>query len=201
MKASRLFAAAAVAVAALALTACDPDDTSGPATAASSAPATATAAAATGSATPSAQPTASAKPGSAKPSPAKSGAATPKADCTAQASSVGHVVEATENGYLTSVWMRAKATKVVCGPDVPDDGYFEGYGTPAVYTFSNDVKTTLLVGSTGKPVDLNTFMEHMDNCLKKPSAVAAPYACYGNQYVIKADAKNVITSISELYHP
>ncbi|WP_371500772.1 hypothetical protein OG871_28975 [Kitasatospora sp. NBC_00374] len=200
MKASRLFVATAVAVAALALTACDPDDTSGGAgTAGSAAPSTA--ATSTTSAAPSAQPTASAKPGSAKPSPAKSGGATPKADCTAQASSVGHVVEATENGYLTSVWMRAKATKFVCGPDVPNDGYFEGYGAPAVYTFSNDVKTTLLVGSTGKPVDLDTFMKHMDDCLKNPTAVAAPYNCYGNQYVIKADGKNVITSISELYHP
>ncbi|GAA1240211.1 hypothetical protein GCM10009665_33840 [Kitasatospora nipponensis] len=213
MNANRLSAAAVLAVAALALTACGPDETAGaPAAAGSSAPTAASSGAAPSAtaqpsatqpsaAKPSATPSSSARPTAAKPSATKPTGATPSPDCTAQAASVGQVVEATDNGYLTSVWMKAKPTKFVCGPDVPDDGYFTGYGSPAVYSFSNDVKTSLLAGVQEKSVDLDTFMKHMDTCLHSPSTVAAPYQCYGNQYVVKVSGQNVVTSISELYHP
>ncbi|MGK4583559.1 hypothetical protein [Kitasatospora sp. HPMI-4] len=211
MKGSRLrFSAAAVlAVAALSLTACGPDSssdnagsaaTTGPASTAGPAGTTQpTAPEASGNTTP-VKPV-SAGQGSSKQSSAKPTRTTPSDDCTARAAGVGRVVEATENGYLTHIWMRAKPTKFICGPDVPDDGYFEGYGTPTVFTFDNNVKTSLLNGVHEQQVDLNTFMKHMDDCLNNQSAVTAPYHCSGNQYVIKANGQNVITSISELYHP
>lgn len=111
------------------------------------------------------------------------------------------MVEATDDGYATHVWMRAKATKFVCGPDIPDDGYFESYGDPTVFTFSNDVKTSLLANVQPRVVDLNTFMKHVDDCLHNPSAVQQPYICSGNQYIITANSQNVITSIVQGYHP
>ncbi|MCC9311774.1 hypothetical protein LN042_32710 [Kitasatospora sp. RB6PN24] len=220
MKATRIAAATVVAAAALALTACGPDDTGDSAGASPSAAASATASAAAsatasaGASAPAASPTAvtsvkpisggSAKPtGAAKPSATKSSGATPSSDCTELAlkNIGGQVVEATDNGYLTHIWMKAKPAKFVCGPNVPDDGYFEGYGSPALYSFSNDVKTFLLEGATPKAVDLDTFMKHQDACLHNPSGVTAPYACYGNRYVLTVTGQNVVTSITELYHP
>lgn len=140
------------------------------------------------------------KPTGAKPS----GGATAGQDCTAAAKQdlAGQVVvEATDNGYLTSVWMKAKPTRFVCGSDVPDDGYYQSYGSPAVYTFSNDVKTYVLKGATSVPVSMDAFMKQQDDCLHNPNAVAAPGACFGNQYLITANSQNVITSITQAYHP
>lgn len=210
MNANRLTAAAALAVAALALTACGPKATtgaaapsaapSGPSTSASAAPAAlpaAPSASATRSADAKPTPTTSAKPSAAKPT-----STTPVADC---AKNAHRVLQATENGYSTSVWMRAKATKFVCGPDVPNDGYYEGYGNPEVYTFSNDVKTSLMIqtdsGLGVKSVDLPTFMKHMDDCLTDMSTVARPYFCFGNMYAVEVNDKKVITSIDEVYKP
>jgi hypothetical protein len=207
MKATRFAAAAIVATAALALTACGPDDTS------NSAGSSPSAAASAGAGNPSAAapvPSASAKPTAASPAkptgaakPTKSSGPTPSSDCTQLAikNIAGQVVEATDNGYMTHIWMKAKPAKFVCGPGVPDDGYFEGYGSPAVYSFSNDVKTFLLNGASPVPVDLDTFMKHQDACLHSPSSVTAPYACYGNKYVITVTGQNVVTAITELYHP
>jgi hypothetical protein len=211
MKANRLAAAAVATVfVGLALTACGPDETNG----AAGSPTTSAAASTGGSAQPapakSTAPTSTVKPTgttrpSGKPTGAKpSGGATPSQDCTAAAKQdlAGQVVvEATDNGYLTSVWMKAKPTKFVCGSDVPDDGYYESYGSPVVYTFSNDVKTFVLKGATPEPVSLDAFMKQQDDCLHNPSVVAAPGGCFSNQYLITANSQNVITSITQAYHP
>jgi hypothetical protein len=212
MKATRIAAAAVVATAALALTACGPDDTSNSAGSSPSAAASASAGANAPGPAASSTPPAGAKPttaapakptGAAKPSATKPSGSTPGSDCTqiAMQNFKGQVVEATDNGYLTHIWMKAKPAKFVCGPDIPDDGYFEGYGTPAVYSFSNDVKAFLL--NDGKPtaVDLDTFMKHQDACLHNPTSVAAPHACYGNKYLVTLTGQNEVTSITELYHP
>ncbi|MFE9422695.1 hypothetical protein ACFYNO_07020 [Kitasatospora sp. NPDC006697] len=210
MKANRLAAAVLVAATAmLALTACGPDEVDG----ATGAPSN-SAAAPAGSAAPSggAKPTATAKPSPAKPtatakpagSAKPSGGATPSQDCTAAAKedlAGKQVVEATDNGYQTSIWMKAKPTKFICGPDVPDDGHYDSYGTPAVYTFSNDVKTYVLVGATPQPVSLDAFMKQQDDCLHNPSVVQAPGGCFGNQYLITVTGQNVITNIVQQYHP
>jgi hypothetical protein len=211
MKVNRLAAAAAVAATAvLALTACGPDEVNGAAGSSTSAAAPAgggtaqPAPAGSGAPTHTAKPTGTAKP-TAKPTGAKpSGGATPSQDCTAAAQQDRggqQVVEATDNGYQTSVWMKAKPTKFVCGPDIPDDGYYQGYGSPALYSFSNDVKTYVLVGATPTAVSMDAFMKQQDDCLHNPNAVAAPGGCFGNQYVITANSQNVITSISQQYHP
>ncbi|MDR3036737.1 MAG: hypothetical protein LBV78_27150 [Kitasatospora sp.] len=199
MRLNRFAVAAVLAASALALTACDPEGSSSDAS--GSTPA-ATASASGSAAAPAAS-------GSPKPS-AGGGKATaggttgkttaPAADCTANAAG-RTVVEATENAYMTHVWMRAKSTKFVCGPDVPDDGHWEAQGDPRLYTFDNDVKTYLLDESLkAKSVDLFVFMKAQESCLKQAQP-AAPYRCFGNQYEVKADAQNKVLSITQLYRP
>lgn len=211
MKAHRLAAAAAVTVTTvLSLAACGPDEVDG-ATGSPTVSAAATATAGAGAKpapAASTSPTAGAKPTAAKPTAAKPtgkpSAGAPSPDCTAAAQQgLGGqvVVEATDNGYQTSIWMKAKPTRIVCGADVPDDGYYESYGSPVVYTFSNDVKTFVLNGSTSEPVSLDAFMKQQADCLHNPSVVVAPGGCFGNQYLITADSQHVITSITQAYHP
>ncbi|WP_051970173.1 hypothetical protein [Kitasatospora azatica] len=203
MRARRLSATVLVlASAALTLTACGPDETPSAApqpsaSAAASSTAAPSAAAPSGSTKPSAPaaPSASHKPSSsAKPS----GSAKPTDDCAARGAQVGRVLEATDDGYATHIWMRAKEAKFVCSPD--DDGYFQGVGNPSVFTFSNDVKTVLLAGVKPTEVPLNDFMKHVDDCLHNPSSVRT-YDCYGNMYLVTANSSNVITNITSLYHP
>ncbi|MFD0572009.1 hypothetical protein ACFQ0T_25830 [Kitasatospora gansuensis] len=116
MNARRLPVAVAVlATAVLALTACGPKDpapASGPSLTATATPAATVTPTAGASAGASVKPTAASKT-----SPKASG--TKAADCTANAAQVGRVIEAAEVGYATHVWMKAKETKFVCGPDVP----------------------------------------------------------------------------------
>ncbi|BAJ27488.1 MULTISPECIES: hypothetical protein [Kitasatospora] len=187
--------AAVLAASALALTACEPDG---------SAPA-ATAAATTGVPAAATSPAAASKPaagGTGKSTAAATGKASkPAADCTADAAG-RTVVEATENAYAVHVWMRAKSAKFVCGPDVPNDGYWEAQGAARLYEFDNDVKTMLLDDKLqAKSVDLFVFMKAQEACLKNAEP-AAPYRCFGNQYEIKVGgAQNKIVSITQLYHP
>ncbi len=199
MKTRRLLAAAALVCTALTLTACGPDETTGAAASPTAAPGT-----------PSSPPAASGKPAapatpsgvktSAKPTAAKPSGPAPTADCTANAANLGKVVEPTEVGFATHVWMKAKDTKFICGPDVPNDGYFESFGAAKLYTFSNDVKAYVLENIKPTSVSLNDFMNHADTCLKSPNTVQQPRSCYG-QYMITADSSNVITKIEERYRP
>ncbi|GLW73398.1 hypothetical protein Kpho02_56970 [Kitasatospora phosalacinea] len=193
MRLNRLAVAAVLAASALALTACDPD---GSGSDGASAPA------ATVTAAPTAAP-ASPKPpaGTGKPTAAASGkATTPAADCTAGANGTT-VLEATENAYSTHVWMRARSTRFVCGPEVPNDGYWEPQGDARVYEFDNAVKSYLLDDEL-KPrgVDLTAFMKVQEACLKNAEP-AAPYRCFGNQYEVKLGAQGKVLSITQLYRP
>ncbi|MDH6137045.1 hypothetical protein P3T37_006476 [Kitasatospora sp. MAA4] len=199
MTARRLLAAAVLACAALTLTACGPDDP----TAAGAAPSGSTKASEpatpTAGGTHSAKPTASTKPSGAKPSTTASPGA---ANCSAGAVQPGHrIIVATSVGYSTSVWMKALDTKFVCGAGVPDDGYFQGYGAPKLYTFSNEVKTTMLADMKPKSLALNDFMKLADECISSPNSLPQPYSCYGNTYDVTVNSSNVITGITELYHP
>ncbi|MFF4342606.1 hypothetical protein ACFY00_22080 [Kitasatospora sp. NPDC001540] len=202
MRPNRLAAAAVLAVSALSLTACDPD---GSGSDAASAPAATATAAPTGSATAPAGPKPSASPkppaSAGKPTAAASGKATkPAADCTAAANGTT-VLEATENAYATHIWMRAKSTTFVCGPEVPNDGYWEPQGEARVYEFDNAVKSYLLDDDL-KPrgVDLTAFMKVQEACLKHAEP-AAPYRCFGNQYEVKLGAQNKVLVITQLYRP
>ncbi|MEV7216433.1 hypothetical protein AB0O31_25500 [Kitasatospora cineracea] len=206
MRLNRFAVAAVLAASALALTACDPEDSSSDAS--GSTPAATSSATAGGSA-----PAAPAASGSPKPV-ASGGKSTgggttggttgkttaPAADCAANAAG-RTVVEATENAYMTHVWMRAKSTKFVCGPDVPNDGYWQAQGDPQLYSFDNDVKTYLLDENLkAKSVDLFVFMKAQEACLKQAQP-AAPYRCFGNQYEVKVGAENKVLSITQLYRP
>jgi len=194
MRLTRITVAALAAASALALTACDPEGSTG-----SAAPAPASSAASTPApaATDSPKPAASAG----KSAGAGAKASTPAADCTANAAQVGTVVEATENGYMTHIWMRAKSTKFVCGPDIPNDGYFEAVGEPKVYDVGNDTKTLLLDENLKpKEVDVFVFMKAQEACLQHKQP-AAPYRCFGNQYAVKLDSKGALLSVAQLYRP
>ncbi len=199
MRLSRITVATLVAASALALTACDPDSSTG-----SAAPAPASAAP-SGAAPAAGSPAASnsAKPGTSSGKPGEGGAkaSKPAADCTANAAGVGPVVEATENGYQTHIWFKAKSTKFVCGPDVPNDGHFEAVGEPKVYNVANETKTLLLDENLkAKEVDVFVFMKTQEACLqgKQP---AAPYRCFGSQYAVKLDSKGALLSVTQLYRP
>ncbi|QKW18866.1 hypothetical protein HUT16_07100 [Kitasatospora sp. NA04385] len=206
MRLSRSTVAAVLAASALALTACDPDG-SGSDAAASAPAATAATAATTAASAPTAsaaaKPTTGAKPSASagKSTAAATGKATaPAADCTANAAGTT-VLEATENAYSVHVWMRARSTRFVCGPDVANDGYWEPQGDAQVYEFANEVRTTLLDGDLkARSVDLTTFMRVQEACLKK-AAPAAPYRCFGNQYQVELGAQNKVLAITQLYHP
>ncbi|BFV58973.1 hypothetical protein KCMC57_up40770 [Kitasatospora sp. CMC57] len=198
MNARRLPVAAAVlASSVLVLTACGPKDPApagGPAlTASAGATPTATA---VGTGTGTAKPSA---PAASKSAPKAS--ATPAANCTANAAQVGRVIEAAEVGYATHVWMKAKETKFVCGPDLPGESYFEATGAVKVFEFTNEVKTYVLADLKEKQLPLNDFMAHAEACLTNRASVKAPYNCYGNQFAVTVDASGKISAIHELYRP
>ncbi|KQV17554.1 MULTISPECIES: hypothetical protein [unclassified Kitasatospora] len=197
MNARRLPVATAVlAIAVLGLTACGPKEAA-PATVPSlTATATATA---TASAT--ATPTASAKPSAPAASKSATKAGATPADCKANAAQVGRVIEAAEVGYATHVWMKAKETKFVCGPDVPGESYFEGTGAVKVFEFSNDVKTYVLADLKEKQLPLNDFMARAELCLTNRTAVQPPYNCYGNQFAVTVDSAGKISTIHQMFRP
>ncbi|MFD8599581.1 hypothetical protein ACFV1L_31710 [Kitasatospora sp. NPDC059646] len=196
MRLIRVTVAALTAASALALTACDPDAAAGGSAApAPSSPAATGSAPAAGSNSP--KPSAS----SGKSAEAGGKPSKPAADCTANAAQVGTVVEATENGYLTHIWFRARPTRFVCGPDVPNDGYFEAVGEPKVYDVGNSTKTLLLDENLkAKEVDVFVFMKAQEACIQHKQP-AAPYRCFGNQYAVKLDSKGALLSVTQLYRP
>jgi hypothetical protein len=207
MSAHRLLAIGALlATTTLALTACDPNATSGdapPATAAATA-STSAGAQPTGAATPSATPTgrSTAKPTASHSASARpSGKATPTADCTAAAQKAGHkVINATA---ATATQVTATPTRFVCGPTVDDDGYYQPTGAAVSYTFAAGASAELFVMTEGmgpKSVPLAQFATHVGACAHQ-QPVPEPYSCFGGNYDITVDAAGHITKISELYHP
>ncbi|GAA1993546.1 hypothetical protein GCM10009738_88150 [Kitasatospora viridis] len=130
------------------------------------------------------------KPSASKPAPSGTPA------CAANAAKVGRVIEVTS---VQATGLQAKEAKFVCGPDVPDDGYFQGYGNAAPFTFAPDVKTVLLHGITPSTVPLSTFTKHAQGCVAQQDD--PNYECFGNHYVITVTGNNEITSITSLYHP
>jgi len=198
-----LVTAALLSTAALTLTACDGDTPPAPA-------ATTSVAQSTTPSTPSSPgaPTVSsaATNHSAAPtksaSPKASGAtATPAADCTARAQRPGHkVIQATA---ATTTGLTAAPTRIVCGPDVPNDGYYETAGAPGPYTFASGTTAELVSLGQDSPtraVPLAALVQHLNDCAAHRN-VLAPYDCYGGTYDVTLDASGRITRIVELYHP
>jgi hypothetical protein len=215
MKVNRFATAAVVAAtAALALTACGPDETNGAAGAPTGAAATASSAPST-SAAPTAQPISSGggtakptKPTKApKPTPTKSSGGSPSSDCTAQAAAnLGGavVVQATDNGYATHIWMKAEPTKFVCGPDVPDDGYYAATSPTTEYRFATGAQAVLLgrgaAGIQEQTVPVSRLLQQINTCTGHP-ADATEFSCYGNMYDVTLDPSGKITTITQVYHP
>ncbi|MER5862747.1 hypothetical protein [Kitasatospora sp. NPDC002040] len=193
-------ATALLAAAVIALTACGPSEAKPEAVPT----ATAVASGAPGAA-PAPASAASAKPvpvsSASKGAPKAPKASAPVADCQADAAQVGHVIEAAEVGYATHVWMKAKETRFVCGPDLPGASHFEATGAVKVFEFTNEVRTYVLADLKEKPFPLNDFMARAEACLTDRSAVQRPYGCYGNQFAVKVDAAGRISEIHQLYRP
>ncbi|MDH6112170.1 hypothetical protein P3T36_006804 [Kitasatospora sp. MAP12-15] len=210
----------------LSLTACGPDSTSGGAgtsagSAAASAPGAHPSANPSLNADPigvtSTQPSAG-QPSAAKPSAAKPTAATPSgkptakpsaakptpsADCTANAKKPGHTVINATVAWGNPDRIGANATKFICGPDVPNDGYYEAVAPNSGYNFAPGAKATLVgnyVSDGTKAVSVTDLLTHIDHCTQNPSG-QDPYSCYGNMYDITVNGSGLITSIAELYHP
>ncbi|MCX4749643.1 hypothetical protein OG455_29720 [Kitasatospora sp. NBC_01287] len=230
MRNRRLFAATALLTTALglSLSACGPDTPSttspnanagAPSTAASTAPSTAPSTAANAPAPVATVPTppASAAPAaatSAKPTPAKTTAkptptkptaapSSPTADCTAAATHPGHKVINAVTGWADPNRLGGNPTKFICGPDVPDDGYYQSVAGSADYTFAPGA-TAHLVGNYasegGQSVSITDLLTHIDHCTTG-NTTGNPSACYGNMYDITVDSAGRITTITEVYHP
>jgi hypothetical protein len=196
MTARRLSVATAVlALAVLGLTACGPEEAK-PATGPS------LTAGATATPTAGATPTASAKPSA--PAASKSApkaSATPAANCTANAAGIGRVIQITEVGYSTSVWIKAKETRFVCGHENDGDGYFEPVGEVKLFGLTNEAAATVFAEMKPKSVPLTDFMKHADDCLRNRDAVRPPYSCYGSKFAVTVDAAGgKINKIDELFH-
>lgn len=185
MTASRLLAAATLLTATLTLAACGPEKTpsSTSASPSFSASATAPTSAPVGA---SASPTGSTHP---------SRSASPAADCTANAKHPGHqVINVTA---ASGTQLTATATNFICGPDVPDDGYYQVTGPASSYTLAPGAVTEIVVLGSGPDmlhkISLDQFDAHVKEC--------SGHGCFGNNYDITVDPAGHITHISELYHP
>lgn len=148
---------------------------------------------------PSAKP--SAKPTTAKPTAA---APTPGSDCTAAANHPGHKVINATVAWGDPNRIGANATKFVCGPDVPNDGYYQAVAPNTGYTFAPDAKATLLgryiSTDPSTAVSITDLLTHINQCVQNPGA-DGPHLCYGNNYDVTVNGAGQITTITELYHP
>ncbi|MDH6144365.1 hypothetical protein P3T35_006407 [Kitasatospora sp. GP30] len=195
-------ALSAVTGAALLLTGCGPDGTA--ATAGSTTPTSATTIVAGASPShpprPSASPSAKPRP-SARPSNAPTGSSTsPTADCTTRAEAdFGPVIQLTA-ATATGTSLTAQKAEFVCGPDVPDDGYWQGAGSTTQYTLAPNA-TFELFDNQPVTVSKQVFLQVASGCLTSPSAVPQPHRCYGNLYAVTVGPGNTIASVSELFHP
>lgn len=206
MSARRLAAGAILAAAALTLSACGSEETTASGHA-SVTPSTDTSAAATAP-TPSSTTAEGGQPGApgAKPTATAgggnmSGNSKPAADCTAKAKHPGHKVINAVSAWGSPNRIGANETKFVCGPDVPNDGYYKATVSSAdAYEFAAGAAAQLLIGVQAKDVTIDVLLQHVNTCTQNPQSTS-PYSCYGNMYDVTLDASGKITQIHELYHP
>ncbi|MFF1872944.1 hypothetical protein [Kitasatospora herbaricolor] len=197
---------AAVATAALTLTACGPEGSDGGAVAGPSgsgpsvtAPAAGTSAAAEPSAgaKPSASPAGSAKPGA----PSSTGAAPgegPAGDCgPAPELHPGHAMVNVSKGSTTTMFY-ARSTKFECDPN---DGHWADAGPEKAYGFAAGAKA-FEVGLTGseKAVTLAELASHTTKCLNRTEDFEQRPCFSYFTYEIALDAAGKITSVWEVFH-
>ncbi|MFJ2780087.1 hypothetical protein [Kitasatospora sp. NPDC087315] len=123
------------------------------------------------------------------------------AACTTAAERPGHRV--LQVVTVARDQLTARPTRFVCGPDIPDDGYYEPTGSPARYTFAATATATLVDlehAEPARPVPVPELVDHLDDCLadREPEP---PYGCYGSDYDVVLDSRGRIMRIGELYHP
>ncbi|KJK55089.1 hypothetical protein [Saccharothrix sp. ST-888] len=139
------------------------------------------------------QPTA-VKPAQDKPAP----------DCTAAARQPGHRMIHVVGGNPGKNQLSATATKFICGPDVPNDGYYEPTGSPRTFKLAPGAQSRLIAlgdfGITQTEVPAAQLIKHADDCAHQRD-VARPYNCFGGNYDITVDSAGRITRIDEAYHP
>ncbi|WP_327068417.1 hypothetical protein [Kitasatospora sp. NBC_01302] len=154
---------------------------------------------------PSSQPTPhpTTKPTTAKPT-AAAPTPTPTPDCTAAANHPGHKVINATVAWGDPNRIGANATTFVCGPDVPNDGYYQAVAPNTGYTFAPGAKATLLgryvSTDPSTAVSITDLLTHINQCVQHPGA-DGPHLCYGNNYDITVNGAGQITTITELYHP
>ncbi|GAB2734040.1 hypothetical protein GCM10010442_64320 [Kitasatospora kifunensis] len=111
--------------------------------------------------------------------------------------------------FLNGAGLVAEPARFVCGPGVPDDGYWQGVGRLSLYSLAPNATFQLFdqvkantSGSTGlDPVSRQVFLQVANDCATNAVTVPKPYGCYGNMYAVTLGSGNTVTSISEIYHP
>ncbi|GAA1980604.1 hypothetical protein [Kitasatospora viridis] len=172
----RAAAAALFATAALALTACGPDET--PAGTAAPAPSA-----------PSAHASAPSAHASAKPT-----------DCPGLA--WGHLAIHVDdvNGAMNHV--EAHIAILNCSPGLPDGPTWEPTPQAVEYTFSTAAKTKIVYAPDGlRTVTWDTALRHLQSCAA-PDRYPTPKGeeCLGNFYDVLVDPGKQITELTQLYH-
>ncbi|MFC0601091.1 hypothetical protein [Streptomyces palmae] len=124
----------------------------------------------------------------------------PDAGCETPKLEPGHkIVQPVEHPKQDT--MQAKDTKFVCDPN---DGHYEGVGSPKFYMFSHgDVKANVVSNGPGhKSVVVGELWNHISDCLEGGTNVKPPMSCSANGvYDIKLNGDNEITEITEVWHP
>ena len=175
MSSRKLLTAAVLTVAVLGLVGCDPDDSA----------------------------VDGAAPGSSEPAPHGSSSGAPDTDpgvhCTTPALAAGHkVVQPVEHPRQDT--MSAKETRFACDPN---DGHWEGVGSPVSYHFAREVKAQLSSNGAGyESVVVGELWNHIGDCLDGGADVKPPLSCSAHGvYDIKQDSNGDITEIREIWHP
>ncbi|MFH8370324.1 hypothetical protein [Streptomyces sp. NPDC018031] len=94
--------------------------------------------------------------------------------------------------------MTAKDAEPEC---TPNDFVYHGKGEPKYYLFSTEVTAELALGSGSvKSVPVGELWTHAGDCLTDQSAVNPPYSCSGNIYDITLDGEGNVKTIKEVWH-
>ncbi|KJK59515.1 hypothetical protein [Saccharothrix sp. ST-888] len=91
--------------------------------------------------------------------------------------------------------LRASAAALGCGPK---GATFSASGPAVRYSVTTEVSAELLgPGRTGSTtVPISRLIEHVNDCTQV-GAVAEPFSCHGNYFLIKVDSGGQIVEISE----
>ncbi|MFB7666846.1 hypothetical protein ACFC1R_23335 [Kitasatospora sp. NPDC056138] len=155
-------------------------------------------------ATPSGPVVASPAPGSPSGSPSSAPASpSPTASASAAGASCNpgfvrpgyKLIHAVSGVLQPEEQLRASAAALDCGPK---GATFSASGPAVRYSMTTEVSAELLVpGRTGgTTVPISRLIDHVNDCTQV-GAVAEPFSCHGNYFLIKVDSGGQIVEISE----